>query len=390
MLQDLRVIDLSRVLAGPYAGQILGDLGADVIKIERPEHGDDTRHWGPPFLPHAPDTAAYYATANRNKRSRVLNFSDERDRQILLGLVDHADVLVENFRDGSLARYELDAATLCARNPRLVYCSITGFGSDGPYKERAGYDALIQAMGGLMSITGPAPELPTKVGVAVTDLSAGLFAAIAILAALQERARSGAGQHVEVSLLDTQVAMLANVAMAYLVSGEVPQPLGNKHATVVPYETFATADQPLVVAVGNDGQFKDLCGVLGARWYQDARFATNAARVCNRALLCADIADRLMGRTRDEWLDAFSAVGVPCGPVNDLADVAADPQVRHRDLFTVMDDGQTPCLRSPMRFSRTPIQRYASPPGLGEHADADFERSPTRAPPIQPDSKPAD
>ena len=372
MLSDVRVVDLSRVLAGPYAGQILGDLGADVIKIERPGCGDDTRSWGPPFLPGSPGTAAYYATANRNKRSRAVDLADAAQRGKLLALVDEADVLIENFRVGRLAGYGLDSKTLMARNPRLVYCSITGFGSDGPHADRAGYDALIQAMGGMMSITGPGPAQPTKVGVAVTDLSTGLYAVIAILAALRERDASGKGQHVEVSLLDTQVSLLANVAMAYMVSGKVPEPLGNSHATVVPYQTFHTADKPMVIAVGNDGQFRSLCGALGETWHEDPRFATNPGRVANRLVLVSAMAALLGRRGRVEWLGVLGDAGVPCGPVNDLSDVAQDPQVRHRELLMHADDGETPCLRSPLRFSRTPITRYSAPPHLNEHPDAVF------------------
>ncbi len=369
MLNGVKVLDLSRILAGPYCTQILGDLGANVIKIERPGAGDDTRHWGPPFVG---DTAAYYLTANRNKRARALDFTTAEDRKVCQGLAANADVVVENFRPGALARYGLDYDSVREANPGVVYCSISGFGSDGPGRDLPGYDALIQAMGGMMSITGPDAATPTKVGVAVADLSSGMWAVIGILAALRERDASGRGQHVEVALLDTQVAMLANVAMAYLTTGSVPTPLGNAHATVVPYQTFATADRPITIAVGNDRQFEALCRTLGERWHEDPRFADNPGRVRNRDELIALIAPRLLAHGRDHWLSAFDGAGFPSGPVNDLSDVAADPQVRHRELFTTMDDGTTPCLRSPMRFSRTPIDTYRTPPDLDADPDAGF------------------
>jgi crotonobetainyl-CoA:carnitine CoA-transferase CaiB-like acyl-CoA transferase len=370
VLSGLKVLDLSRILAGPFAAQLLGDLGADVIKIERPSVGDDTRQWGPPFLG---DDAVYYHTANRNKRSRALDFAAARDREQLLSLIDDADVLLENYRPGGLARYGLDYASVAARNPRLVYCSITGFGSDGPYADRAGYDALIQAMGGLMSITGPGPEQPTKVGVALTDLATGLYAATAILAALRERDRSGRGQHCEVALFDTQISLLANVAMNYLATGAVPTPRGNAHPTIVPYQTFATLDRPLMIAVGNDRQFADLCRALDVAWHEDPRFATNPGRVEHRQELVPMLAARLASESRATWLARFASADFPHGPVNDLDDLAADPHVAHRQSFTVMDDGETPCLRSPLRFSRTPILAYRRPPALNADPEAGFE-----------------
>jgi len=369
MLNGLKVLDLSRVLAGPYCAQILGDLGADVIKVERPGLGDDTRHWGPPFVG---DTAAYYLTANRNKRARALDFSDTNDRVLCQQLAANADVVVENFRPGALAQFGLDYESLRQDTPRLIYCSITGFGSDGPGRDQAGYDALIQAMGGMMSITGADSTQPTKVGVAIADLASGMWAAIGILSALRERDTSGCGQHIEVALLDTQVAMLANVAMAYMVTGDVPSPLGNAHATVVPYETFPTADRPITIAVGNDRQFAALSRVLGEQWHADPRFADNPGRVRNRAQLIAQLSARLLEHGRDHWLAEFADAGFPNGPVNDLSEVAADPHVQHRGLFTTMDDGTTPCLRSPLRFSRTPIEQYRVPPDLNADPDAEF------------------
>ncbi len=368
-LTGLRIVDLSRVLAGPHAAQILGDLGADVIKIEHPR-GDDTRRWGPP---EHDGTAAYYLAANRNKRSRVLDFTRPDDLGALHHLLAGADVLLENFKVGDLARHGLDFATLHPRYPRLVHCSITGFGQTGPLAARAGYDALIQAVGGLMSVTGPDAGHPTKVGVAVADLSTGLYAVIAVLAALRERDRSGLGQHIDLALLDTQVAGLANLAMNFRCTGEVPRPLGNAHPSIVPYQSFATADRPLVLAVGNDAQFAALCDALGEpQWAADPRFASNPERVRHREPLVAAIADRLSLRPRAHWLAALSAAGVPHGAIQDLGELAQDPQVQARDLFTTMDDGRTPCLRSPIVLSRTPITEYRRPPALGEHPDADW------------------
>jgi crotonobetainyl-CoA:carnitine CoA-transferase CaiB-like acyl-CoA transferase len=368
-LSGVRVLDLSRVLAGPYASQILGDLGADVLKIELPERGDDTRAWGPPFLD---GESVYFLTANRNKRSRCLDFTNEGDRQELLRLVGEADVLIENYKTGGLVKYGLDYASLAPSFPRLVYCSISGFGHSGPYAEAAGYDALIQAMGGLMSITGPDAETPTKVGVAITDIATGLYATIAILAALRERETSGMGQHCELALFDTQVSFLANVAMNFLATGKVPRALGNAHPTIVPYQSFATKDKPLFLAVGNDTQFASFCAALGEPWAADPRFRTNPARVEHRGVLVPQIASRLRERTRAEWLQVFEGRGFPVGPINDLGDLREDPHVEARGLFTVMDDGTTPCLRSPIRLSRTPIERYARPPRLGEHDGESF------------------
>ncbi len=372
-LDGVRVLDLSRILAGPYATQVLGDLGADVIKVEHPERGDDTRQWGPPFWG---DSAVYYLTANRNKRSRAIDFTTAAGQATLHTLLADADVFVENYKTGGLAKYGLDFATLAAKYPKLVYCSITGFGQTGPYARDVGYDALVQAMGGLMSITGPDASAPTKVGVAVTDLTTGLYAVIAILAALRERDRSGLGQHCDLSLFDTQVSALANVGMAFLATGRVPSPVGNAHATIVPYQSFATADKPLMVAIGNDAQFTLFANRIGSgadAWPSDPRFSTNRARVENRNVLVAEIAARFAVATREEWLTRFAGAGFPFGPINDLGDLARDPQVAARGLFTTMSDGTTPCIRSPLRFSRTPIETYRAPPSLDADGDARFE-----------------
>lgn len=369
-LAGLRVVDLSRVLAGPYAAQILGDLGADIIKIEHP-HGDDTRRWGPPEHDGA---AAYYLSANRNKRSRILDFTRADDLAALRSLIAGADVLLENFKPGDLARHGLDFPALHPLHPRLVYCSITGFGHTGPLAPRPGYDALIQAMAGLMSVTGPDREHPTKVGVAVADLSTGLYAVIAILAALRERDRSGRGQHIDLALFDVQVAGLANLGMNFLCSGEVPRPLGDAHPTIVPYQSFATADRPLMLAVGNDAQFAALARALGEPgWPADPRFASNPARVAHRELLVPAIAAHLSQKPRAHWLAHLEGTGVPHGPIQDLGELNDDPQQRARGLFTTMDDGRTPCLRSPIQLSRTPISSYRRPPALGEHPDADWD-----------------
>jgi crotonobetainyl-CoA:carnitine CoA-transferase CaiB-like acyl-CoA transferase len=312
-------------------------------------------------------------TANRNKRSRVLDFTRPDERAVLLELIAGADVLIENFKVGDLARHGLDFATLHALHPRLIYCSITGFGQTGPLAARAGYDALIQAMGGLMSVTGPGPAQPTKVGVAIADLSTGLHAVIAVLAALRERERSGLGQHCDLALFDSQVSVLANVAMNFLCSGEVPRPLGDAHPTIVPYQSFATADRPLMLAIGNDPQFAGLCDALGEPgWAGDPRFASNPARVRHRDLLVPLLGERLLAHPRDHWLAVFGALtpGFPHGPIQDLGELADDPQLQARGLFTTMDDGATPCIKSPIGLLRTPVREYRRPPELGEHPDA--------------------
>ena len=378
-LSGLRVLDLSRVLAGPWAGQMLADLGADVVKVERPGAGDDTRAWGPPYLRDGDgrDTseAAYFLSANRNKRSITIDFTQPEGQQQVRELVQRADVLIENFKVGGLAAYGLDYASLQALNPRLIYCSVTGFGQQGPYAKRAGYDFMIQAMGGLMSITGKADGEegagPVKVGVALTDILTGLYASNAILAALAERERSGLGQYIDLALLDVQVACLGNQALNYLTTGVPPKRLGNAHPNIVPYQDFPTADGDFILTVGNDGQFRKFCEVAGhPEWSADARFATNSARVANRAELVPLIRQVTVFRTTAEWIAALEQAGVPCGPINDLAQVFADPQVQARGTRIRMAHplaGEVDLVANPIRLSRTPVDYRRPPPLLGEH-----------------------
>ena len=378
-LSGLRVLDLSRVLAGPWAGQMLADLGADVVKVERPGAGDDPRAWGPPYLRDGDgrDTseAAYFLSANRNKRSITIDFTQPEGQQQVRELVQRADVLIENFKVGGLAAYGLDYASLQALNPRLIYCSVTGFGQQGPYAKRAGYDFMIQAMGGLMSITGKADGEegagPVKVGVALTDILTGLYASNAILAALAERARSGLGQHIDLALLDVQIACLGNQALNYLTTGVPPKRLGNAHPNIVPYQDFPTADGDFILTVGNDGQFRKFCEVAGhPEWSADARFATNSARVANRAELVPLIRQVTVFRTTAEWIATLEQAGVPCGPINDLAQVFADPQVQARGTRVRMAHplaGEVDLVANPIRLSRTPVDYRRPPPLLGEH-----------------------
>ena len=332
-LEGLKVIELARILAGPWAGQTLADLGADVIKVESPE-GDDTRTWGPPFIEDGGEkSAAYFHACNRGKRSIVADFRTPEGVELVRALIRDADVVIENFKVGGLAKYGLDYESLKAINPRLVYCSITGFGQTGPYRERAGYDFLIQGMAGIMDLTGDPAGEPQKIGVAFADIFTGVYASTAILAALRGREVSGEGAHIDMALLDTQVAVLANQAMNYLVSGTPPTRLGNAHPNIAPYQTFAVADGHLIVAVGNDGQFRKLCGLLGLDAVaQDPRFASNADRVGHRDALAAALAPAFLLRERDELLTTFAAAGVPAGPINNVADVFADPQVVARGL----------------------------------------------------------
>ncbi|GGE51072.1 CoA transferase [Halopseudomonas oceani] len=378
-LSGLRVLDLSRVLAGPWAGQMLADLGADVVKVERPGAGDDTRAWGPPYLRDADgrDTseAAYFLSANRNKRSITIDFTQAEGQQRVRELVQRADVLIENFKVGGLAAYGLDYQSLQALNPRLIYCSVTGFGQQGPYAKRAGYDFMIQAMGGLMSITGKADEEegagPVKVGVALTDILTGLYASNAILAALAERERSGQGQYIDLALLDVQIACLGNQALNYLTTGVPPRRLGNAHPNIVPYQDFPTADGDFILTVGNDGQFRKFCEVAGhPEWATDPRFVSNAARVANRAELIPLIRQVTVFRTTAEWIAALEQAGVPCGPINDLAQVFADPQVQARGTRIRMAHplaGEVDLVANPIRLSRTPVDYRRPPPLLGEH-----------------------
>jgi glutaryl-CoA transferase len=373
-LSHVRVLDLSRVLAGPWASQLLADLGAEVVKIERPGSGDESRGWGPPWLA-TPDGAetresAYFACANRGKKSVAVDLGRPEGQAIVRRLAGRSDVLLENFKVGSLSRLGLGWEDLSALNPRLVYCSITGFGQGGPYKDRPGYDFVVQAMGGLMSVTGAPEGEPMKAGVAMADILTGMYAATAVLAALAHRERSGRGQHVDLALLDVQVATLANLAENYLVTGRAPGRLGNAHASIVPYQAFATGDGHVVVAVGNDGQFARLCEVAGRpELSADPRFATNAARVEHRAALVPILQALLAGRPTGDWVAALEAAGVPCGPINDLAQVFEDPQVKARGLRIEVPHplaGTVPVVASPMRLSETPV-RHGTPPLLGQH-----------------------
>jgi len=391
-LDGVRVLDLSRVLAGPWSTQVLADLGAEVVKVEKPAKGgapggDDTRGWGPPFLRDRDggesSDAAYYLGTNRNKRSVTIDIATAEGAELVRRLADRADVLIENFKVGDLARHGLDADSLLARNPRLVYCSITGFGQTGPYRERAGYDYAIQGMGGLMSVTGPSrAEIaddapgggPQKVGVAVADLFTGMYATVAILAALRHRDRTGQGQAIDMALLDTQVAMLANLGAGFLASGVAPQRAGNAHQNIVPYQVFEVADGHLILAVGNDGQFARLCAIAGCRELAtDPRFARNAGRVRNRAILVPLLAERLKLRTRAEWLADLEVAKVPAGPINDLAEVFADPQVQHRGMAVELPHplaGSVRLVASPIKLGATPVRYRRAPPLLGADTDA--------------------
>jgi glutaryl-CoA transferase len=381
ILDGIRVLDLTRVLAGPWATQNLADFGAEVIKVERPGHGDDTRKWGPPFLRDREGRqtadAAYYLACNRGKKSVTLDIARPEGRRLARDLALKSDIIIENFKVGDLARHGLDYASLAPEHPRLVYCSITGFGQSGPYRDRPGYDFMVQGLGGLMSVTGERDDLPgggpQKVGVAVADLFTGMYATAAILAALLERGRSGIGQHIDMALLDVQVAMLANLSSSYFVSGEAPGRMGNAHMNIVPYHVFRAADEFLIVAVGNDGQFARFCEIIGApQWARDARFDSNARRVGQRDLLVGMIAQKLRARPAREWLAALESAGVPCGPINDLSQVFADPQVRHRGLQVKAPHaaaGEVTMVANPIRFSRTPIEHRHAPPLLGQHTD---------------------
>ena len=372
-LAGVLVLDLSRVLAGPWATQALADLGAEVIKIERPGVGDDTRHWGPPFVLAADGSrsdAAYFFCANRGKRSVTVDIATPEGGELARGLAAQADVLVENFKVGGLERYGLDYAGVHALNPKLVYCSITGFGQTGPYAGRAGYDYMIQAMGGLMSVTGEPDGEPMKVGVAVADLFAGLYASNAILAALLHARATGEGQQIDIALFEVQAAMLANQASNWFVSGEVPTRLGNAHPNLAPYQPLPTADGALVIAVGNDGQFRALCMALGDEALAaDERFATNALRVAHRAELTARLQALTAARTTAEWIAALEAAGVPCGPINTVEEVFAEPQAQARGLVVEQpraDLGATVrTVASPMRLSATPPAYHSPPPMLG-------------------------
>ncbi|KGC03338.1 coA-transferase III family protein [Burkholderia multivorans] len=380
-LSHIRVLDLTRVLAGPWCAQTLADFGADVIKIERPGAGDDTRHWGPPYLKdaHGADTAeaAYYLAANRNKRSVTVDIATPEGQQIVRELAAQSDVVLENYKVGQLKKYGLDYASLRAVKPDLVYCSVTGFGQTGPYAHRAGYDFIVQGIGGFMSITGERDGVPgggpQKAGVAIADLATGLYSTIAVLAALAHRDRTGEGQHIDMALLDVQVALLANMNTNFLASGTPPVRWGNAHPNIVPYQTFQTSDGWIIVAVGNDGQFRKFVEAGGRpELADDERFATNPARVRHRDTLVPILAEMVKTRSKTAWIDALEAAGVPCGPINDLAEVFANEQVVARGMEVALPH---PCgadvklVRNPVRMSATPPDARTAPPLLGAHTD---------------------
>ncbi|REL31891.1 CaiB/BaiF CoA transferase family protein [Thalassotalea euphylliae] len=380
-LAGIKVLDLSRILAGPWSTQVLADYGAEVWKIERPITGDDTRSWGPPFITDEntqnPKDSAYYLTANRGKKSFTIDFTTETGQRQVRELAMQADVIVENYKVGGLAKYQLDYTSIKSINPKMIYCSITGFGQDGPYAQQAGYDAMIQAMGGLMSITGEQADLPgagpQRVGVAVADLMTGMYAVSAILAALYHREQTGEGQQLDIALLDTMVAMLANQGSNYLVSGEAPKPMGTAHPNIVPYQAFTVKDGHIFLAVGNDQQFKKCCDVLGCpELTTDTRFAENAQRVNNRNELITLIGEQLQTRCLDEWLADFNRVQVPCSPINTLDRVFSNPQVQHRQMQFELPHasaGKVPMVANPVKFSATPNDYQQAPPLLGEHND---------------------
>lgn len=374
-LQGIRVIELARILAGPWAGQVLADLGADVIKVESPQ-GDDTRKWGPPFVEGKDGenlSAAYYHSCNRGKRSIALDFSTPEGAETVRRLVADADILIENFKLGGLKKYGLDYESLKAVNPKLIYCSITGFGQDGPYAPRAGYDFIVQGMSGLMSITGEPDREPQKVGVAVTDIFTGLYSVIAMQAALRHAEKTGEGQHIDMALLDTQVSVLANQNLNYLVSGTAPNRMGNAHPNIAPYEVLPVSDGHFILAVGNDSQFAKFCTVIGRpELAEDPAFATNSARVANRHALRGHTVPALAGFGRAEILAALEQAGVPASPINDISQTFADPQVVARGMRLDLDDGHgnaLPSVRAPMVMSATPLAYERPSPRLGEHTD---------------------
>ncbi|HBP86045.1 MAG TPA: CoA transferase [Gammaproteobacteria bacterium] len=379
-LSHIRVLDLSRVLAGPWCTQILADLGADVIKIERPGSGDDTRQWGPPFASvdgGGNEESLYFLATNRGKRSMTLDLSDSRGQKVVHELAAHCDVVVENFKVGALARYGLDYETLKGINPSLVYCSITGFGQTGPYADRAGYDFMIQAMGGLMSVTGEAEDVagtnPQKVGVAIADLVTGLYSANAIQTALIHRERTGQGQYIDMALLDCQVAILANQAMTYLAAGQTPVRMGNAHPNIVPYQVFETQDGHIILAVGNDGQFRRFCELADQPHLAlDPRFVANRGRVKHRAQLVEALALLMKRKNTDDWLNLLEPEGIPCGRINSIDETLNDPQVLHRQMRTQAlhsSLGQINLLGSPLKLSETPGEVRRAPPVLGEDTD---------------------
>lgn len=380
-LTGIRILDLSRVLAGPWCTQNLADLGADVIKVERPKYGDDTRAWGPPFLKdeegHDTTEAAYYLSANRNKRSIEVDIASPEGIKLIKDLAKYCDILVENFKVGGLQQYGLDYDSLKDECPHLIYCSITGFGQTGPFAERPGYDFMIQGMGGLMSITGERDGLPgagpQKAGVAVTDIITGMYASLAIMAALQERQKSGLGQHLDIALLDSHIAMLANQPLNFMTSGVAPTRAGNAHQNVVPYQVFKTSDGFMIVAVGNDSQFRSYCQAIGKpELGTDPKFATNSQRIINRDELIPMLEKIMATGERDAWIAKFESAGVPCGPIQTIDQVFSHPQVIHRGIWQNIPHplgGTTPTTASPMRFSATPVEYRRAPPTLGQHTE---------------------
>ena len=374
-LAGLRILDFTRILAGPTATQLLGDLGADVIKVERRGEGDDTRKWGPPYLKiKGQDTAAYYLSSNRNKRSLTLDIAKPEAQELAQRLAAKSDIFVENFKVGGLAKYGLDYASLKKVKPDIIYCSITGFGQTGPYAPRAGYDYLAQGMGGIMSLTGEPDGTPVKVGVGIADVMCGMYAASAILAALHHRTKTGEGQHIDLSLLDTQVAWLVNEGLNYLTSGQVPKRQGSEHPNIVPYKVMPAADGYFILAVGNDAQFKRFCEIAGcSQLAEDPRFATNRGRVANRIELYAVLPTYTRLKPAKEWVDGLSALGVPAGPVNDLKQVFEDPQVVEREMQVSVPladapDGRLKLIGNPIKLSETPVTYRRPPPAMGEHS----------------------
>ncbi|OGO60669.1 MAG: formyl-CoA transferase [Chloroflexi bacterium RBG_19FT_COMBO_47_9] len=371
LLEGVRVLDLSRVLAGPYCTMMLGDLGADIIKVEAPGMGDDTRHWGPPFT--TGGESAYFLCVNRNKRSITINLKCDKGIQILKKIIQQSDVLVENFRVDTMDKWGLNYETLQQLKPGLIYCSITGYGSTGPYRNLAGYDFIIQAQGGLMSITGPEEGEPYKVGVAIADITAGLFACNAILAALYANQISGRGQRIDISLLDSQIAWLANVGSNFLISGEKPNRYGNAHPNIVPYQTFRATNGYFALGIGNDGQWKQFCESAGIKdWAEDDRFKTNAKRVENRKILIPLLEDLFYQYEIAHWLSILESVGVPCGPINSIDQVMDDPQVQAREMVVQVDHpnaGLIQMVASPLKIPTAKVEVRLPPPMLGEHTE---------------------
>ena len=371
LLENICVIDLTRVLAGPYCTMMLGDLGADIIKIEVPGRGDDTRHWGPPFTKGG--ESAYYLSANRNKRSLTLNLKSEQGLEILKQLIAKGDVLVDNFKAGTLSRWGLDYETLQQIRPGLIYCTVTGYGYTGPYSSRPGYDLVVQATGGFMSITGPENGDPSRAGVAIADISTGMFAANAILAALYSRERTGEGQRIDMSLLDSQVALLSYAATNYFVSGSITERLGNAHPNIVPYQSFEARDMHFVLAVGNDKQWAIFCKAINrTEWINDDKFSTNAVRVNNRTLLVNKLSKLFATQNAKYWLDVFDKVGLPSGPINELDKVFENEQIKSREMCIELPhpiDNKVSILNTPIKIPTAPTKTHKAPPTLGEHTE---------------------